>query len=216
MRTNERVCPYQDASLPVEARVRDLLGRMTLEEKVRQMSMTDAGQFLNGERPSTKAIREYFGDRGIGCLQDPRAEAATNARAINAIQKYLVERTRLGIPALVISECLHGHMSGGTTIFPQAIGLASTWNPDLLQRMGSTIAREARAVGVAQALAPDLDLARDPRPALGSRRRDLWRGSVSRLPHGRGLHPRHAGRGAGSHPRERGMHGEALRGPWLA
>jgi beta-glucosidase len=163
MRTNERRGPYRDASLPVEARVRDLLDRMTLEEKVRQMSMTDAGQFLRGGGPSPQAIREYFGDRGIGCLQDPRAEAATNARTINAIQKHLVERTRLGIPALVISECLHGHMSGGTTIFPQAIGLASTWNPDLLQRMGSTIAREARAIGVAQALAPDLDLARDPR-----------------------------------------------------
>ena len=155
--------PYQDARLPVEARVRDLLGRMTLDEKVRQMSLCDAAQFICDGRVSPQAVSDHFGDRGIGCLQDPRAEAQTNVATLNAIQRHLVEQTRLGIPALVISECLHGHMSGGATIFPQAIGLASTWNPELLQRMAAATAREARAVGVAQALAPDLDLARDPR-----------------------------------------------------
>lgn len=157
------VPPYQNASLPVETRVRDLLSRMTLEEKVRQMGMHDAGQFVEGGKVSTRALKERFGDMGIGCLQDPRADAHLSAATINAVQRYLVEQTRLGIPALVISECLHGHMSGGATVFPQAIGLASTWNPDLIERMASAIAREARAVGVAQALAPDLDLARDPR-----------------------------------------------------
>lgn len=155
--------PYQDPALPVEARVRDLLGRMTLEEKIRQMGMCDAGQFLRGKKVAAKAIREYFGALSVGCLQDPRTDAAVNAAALNAIQKHLVEHTRLGIPGLVISECLHGHMSGGTTVFPQAIGLASTWNPGLVQRMAAATAREARAIGAAQALAPDLDLARDPR-----------------------------------------------------
>ncbi|NPV47526.1 MAG: glycosyl hydrolase [Armatimonadetes bacterium] len=154
---------YQDASLPVEVRVRDLLGRMTLAEKIRQMSMADAGSFVSRGGVSARALRERFGKMGIGCLQDPRMDAATSAAVINAVQRYLIEETRLGIPALVISECLHGHMSGGTTVFPQAIGLASTWNPELIGRMASAIAREARAVGVAQALAPDLDLARDPR-----------------------------------------------------
>jgi beta-glucosidase len=155
--------PYQDASLPVEARVRDLLGRMTLAEKVRQMSMADAGEFVADGEVSTSALRDTFGDMGIGCLQDPRMDAATSAATVNAVQRYLVEKTRLGIPSLVIAECLHGHMSGGTTVFPQAIGLASTWNPELIRRMAAAVAREARAIGAAQALAPDLDLARDPR-----------------------------------------------------
>jgi len=82
---------------------------------------------------------------------------------VNAVQRHLVKRTRLGIPALVISECLHGHMSGGATVFPQAIALASTWDTDLIGLLAQAAAKEARAVGVAQALGPDLDLARDPR-----------------------------------------------------
>lgn len=161
--TPKPALPYQDPSLPVETRVRDLLGRMTLEEKVRQMSMADAGSLVSRGRVPVRALREAFGSMSIGCLQDPRMDAATSAAVVNAVQRYLVQETRLGIPGLVISECLHGHMSGGTTVFPQAIGLASTWNPELIGRMASAVAREARAVGVAQALAPDLDLARDPR-----------------------------------------------------
>lgn len=158
-----RSLPYRNPSLPVEQRVRDLLSRMTLEEKVRQMSMRDIGAFVRAGRVSAAAVREHLGELGIGCLQDPRMDPVASAEAVNAVQRHLVEHTRLGIPGLVISECLHGHMSGDTTVFPQAIGLASTWNPGLIQRMGEAVAREARAVGVAQALSPDLDLARDPR-----------------------------------------------------
>ena len=154
---------YLEPSVPLQQRVRDLLDRMTLPEKIRQMSMCDAGAFIRDGRVRNKDIAEAFGDLSIGCLQDPRTEAELSAETVNAAQRYLVEKTRLGIPALVISECLHGHMSGGATVFPQAIALASTWNPELLRRMGGAIAKEARAVGVAQALAPDLDLARDPR-----------------------------------------------------
>jgi len=155
--------PYKDPSLSVESRVRDLLGRMTLEEKVRQMSFRLIAVFAPEGRLSMKAVREFFGDAGIGGLQDLRADPRTNAEAVNAIQKYLLERTRLGIPAIVVSECLHGHLSGGATVFPQAIALASTWNPDLVRRVAEAAAREARATGAAQALAPDLDLAREPR-----------------------------------------------------
>jgi len=154
---------YQDATRDVEARVGDLLARMTLEEKLRQMSMGRVADFLVGGRASVSKMREFFRGRSIGCLQDPRIDPRASAAAVNAVQKYLVEKTRLGIPGLVISECLHGHLSGGTTLFPQAIGLASTWNPKLIKRMAQAAAREARAVGVAQALAPDLDLSRDPR-----------------------------------------------------
>ena len=162
-KTRNRKAAYLDSTLSVDTRVRDLLGRMTIEEKVRQMSMRLIGTFVENGRVSAEAVREFFGGMGIGCLQDLRADPKGSAEAVNAIQKYLVEETRLGIPALVVSECLHGHLSGGATIFPQAIGLASTWNPDLVRRMGEAAAKEARAVGVAQALAPDLDLARDPR-----------------------------------------------------
>jgi beta-glucosidase len=155
--------PYQEASLPVEMRVRDLLARMTLAEKIRQMSMDDAAAFIQDGAVTAATLRARLGEQSIGCLQDPRLAPPASAAATNAIQRYLVEQTRLGIPALVISECLHGHMSVDATVFPQAIGLASTWNPELVQRLAAATAREARAVGVAQALAPDLDLARDPR-----------------------------------------------------
>jgi len=154
---------YLDASLNVDARVRDLLGRMTIVEKIRQMSADSMERFLKHGRVSRKALHEFFRGRSIGSLRDPRIEPAGNARAVNAVQKYLVERTRLGVPAIIHGECLHGHMSPGATIFPQAIGLASTWNTRLIRQMAAVAAKEARAVGVAQALAPDLDLARDPR-----------------------------------------------------
>ncbi|MHB0935886.1 MAG: glycoside hydrolase family 3 N-terminal domain-containing protein [Armatimonadota bacterium] len=154
--------PYRDPSQPVEARAQDLLSHMTLEEKVRQMSQRDAADFLQGDDVDPATLHERLA-MGIGTLQDPRRDPRTNAKTVNALQRYLVEETRLGIPALVIAECLHGHMSDGTTVFPQAIGLASTWNPRLIGVMAAAIAKEARAVGVAQALAPDLDLARDPR-----------------------------------------------------
>ena len=155
--------PYKDPSQRVEARVRDLLARMTLREKIAQMGMHDVGAFMRDGQVELGVLGETLGESGTGCLQDPRAGARASAEAVNAVQRYLVERTRLGIPGLVISECLHGHMSGGTTVFPQAIGLASTWNTELITRMASAVAREARAVGAAQALGPDLDLARDPR-----------------------------------------------------
>jgi len=98
-----------------------------------------------------------------GCLDTPRIAPKQNAEAIDAVQRYLVEKTRWGIPALVVDETLHGLMSPGATVFPQAIALGSTWNPALVARVAAVAAKEARAVGVSQALGPDLDLARDPR-----------------------------------------------------
>lgn len=155
--------PYQDPAVPVEARVRDLLGRMTLEDKFRQIVQVPSGACLVDGKFSPAKARKLFQGRGIGTLEDPRLDPRASAEAVNAIQRFLKDQTRLGIPALVVAECLHGHMSLGATIFPQAIGLAGTWNPDLVQAMAGVAAKEARAVGVAQALSPDLDLARDPR-----------------------------------------------------
>ncbi len=156
---------YKDAARSVDARVKDLVGRMTVEEKVWQLTMYRIGQLLdkNNRQVSPAAVRNYFGNLSIGCMQDPRIETEACAKASNTVQKYLVEHTRLGIPSIIVSECLHGHMSPGATMFPQAIALGSTWNPELIQKMAEAVAKEARSVGVAQALSPDLDLARDPR-----------------------------------------------------
>ena len=154
---------YVDRQQPLETRVRDLLERMTLEEKIRQMGYTCCVQFAKKGKFSAKLAKDFFKGIGIGGLQDPRMDPKTGAELVNAIQKFLLNDTRLRIPALIASECLHGHMSPGATIFPQAIGLASSWNTELLTKITTIIAKEARAVGVSQAFSPDLDLARDPR-----------------------------------------------------
>ncbi len=155
--------PYLDSTLSAEARARDLLGRMTIEQKIRQMNMHLIRSFVKNGRVSPGAVRECFGRMSIGCLEDLRGDPRRSAEAVNALQKYLVEKTRLGIPAIILSECLHGHQSGGATVFPQAIALASTWNPEIVRRMAEVAAKEARAVGATQAFSPNLDLARDPR-----------------------------------------------------
>jgi len=154
---------YTDSTLSADERVTDLLGRMTIEEKIRQMSMHRIEDLMKGNRVCRTTMKAALRGTSIGCLQDPRTDPAGSAKAVNEVQEHLVEHTRLGVPAIVVSECLHGHLSGGATIFPQAIALASTWNPELIGRVAEVAAKEARAVGVAQALAPDLDLARDPR-----------------------------------------------------
>ncbi len=154
---------YLKANESVEVRVRDLIGRMTLEEKIREMNFTNSVNLLRKGKFAPTVASRFFKGMGIGGLQDPRLAPTMTADAVNSIQRFLKNKTRLGIPTLMTSECLHGHMSQGATIFPQAIGLGSTWNTELLQEIASTIAKEARAVGVSQTLSPDLDLARDPR-----------------------------------------------------
>ena len=159
------VLPYQDASLPVEQRVNDLLSRMTLEEKVAQMEMKG----LNGLKRdgkwdlSKESLDAMFGGESIGCLESPFVEHEEIARISEVVDRYLRENTRLGIPATQVAECLHGHLALGSTIFPQSIGLGSTWNTELIGRMASVIAEEASLAGVDQALSPLFDLARDPR-----------------------------------------------------
>lgn len=150
---------YRDPALSLDGRVEDLLARMTLEEKLRQMGMVDS---LRCAKDGKFAAAPLLAS-GIGAIQDPRKDPETNAALVTRIQHYLIRNTRLGIPALVVGECLHGHMSGGATIFPQSIGLAASWDPGLVRNIASAAAREARATGVNQGLAPDLDLGRDPR-----------------------------------------------------
>ena len=142
--------PYKDPSLPVSQRVEDLLGRMTLEEKIQQMSMTGLGDIPGSGAGWGACDSPFIGVEDI---------ASMSARA----KQYAREQTRLGIPPIQIAECLHGLLSYGATIFPQAIAQGSTWNPELIEEMAAAIAEEASAAGVDQALSPLFDLIRDPR-----------------------------------------------------
>ena len=158
--------PYRNPSLPVEARLVDLLSRMTVEEKIAQMSIFPklTNILVDGDIELDEATRTQL-VHGIGGLGRPGQHAGPKETvlATNAIQKYLREHTRLGIPAFFVDEALHGLMAHGSTSFPQAIGLASSWDPELVQEVFSAVAREMRARGENWALTPVLDLAREPR-----------------------------------------------------
>ena len=161
----QELVPYKNPDLPVEVRVKDLLQRMTLEEKVDQLNMKslNALQTDNAGQVTDSSLVRLFQGRSIGCLESPFVEHHKVGLYAEAPDHYLRTHTRLGIPAIQIAECLHGQMALGTTIFPQAIGLGSTWNPELIRQMASAIAAEASLLGVDQALSPLFDLARDPR-----------------------------------------------------
>ncbi len=176
---------YKDAAQPVAARVEDLLRRMTLEEKVAQMigiwERKGDIQTANGDFSPAKASR-VFPD-GLGQItrpSDKRGVTASNnaagvaadavnrtaletANYINAAQRWAVENTRLGIPMIMHEEALHGYVARGATSFPQSIALASSWDPSMVERVFGMAAREMRARGANLALAPVVDVARDPR-----------------------------------------------------
>ncbi|MGH9623515.1 MAG: glycoside hydrolase family 3 N-terminal domain-containing protein [Bryobacteraceae bacterium] len=155
--------PYKNAKLPIPQRVEDLLSRMTLEEKVEQIS----GGFHYGGviDPTGKYNDQNYRDalRKIRGTTTQIVPAHDRAVLRNAIQRYQIEKTRLGIPALSIGEGLHGFMENGSTSFPQAIGLASTWDPDLIHQVFTAVAHEASAVGVKQLFAPVVHIGREPR-----------------------------------------------------
>jgi len=149
------VLPYQDPSRPVEVRVHDLLGRMTLEEKVAQVQCASR----DVEAPGG------LGPNGLGGLAPVLRDdgAKVSAEKANRIQKLALTKTRLGIPIIIHDEALHGLIARGGTSFPQAIGLAATWNPGLVARIGLAIGRETRTRGVRQVLSPVINIARDVR-----------------------------------------------------
>ncbi|MCY0878729.1 MAG: glycoside hydrolase family 3 C-terminal domain-containing protein [Firmicutes bacterium] len=157
---------YWNPALPVAERVQDLLSRMTLEEKVAQLSSIWVYEVMDDMRFSAAKAKATLKE-GIG--QITRVGGASNvspeesAVLANAIQRFLREETRLGIPAMVHEEACSGYMARGATIFPQAIGVASTWDPALVEAMAQVIARQMRSVGAHQALAPLLDVAHDAR-----------------------------------------------------
>ncbi|GAB5348381.1 glycoside hydrolase family 3 N-terminal domain-containing protein [Alteriqipengyuania sp. 357] len=170
--------PYWDASLPVEQRVEDLLARMTVEEKVAQIiTVWNSKAAIQGEDDvfdPAKARQVY--PNGIGQIarpsdrlgpssprEVPRRSIEDSIQYVIDAQKWAMEETRLGIPVLFHEESLHGFAAKDATAFPQSIGLASTWDPDLVREINDLIAAEVRARGVHLVLSPVVDVARDPR-----------------------------------------------------
>src|SRR5690606_34265025 len=146
---------YMDATRPTEERVSDLLARMTLEEKAAQLGSFWIYELLdNMAFAPDKAARLL--KHGIGHVT--RLGGASNllpqdaAKLANTIKKYIAENTRLGIPAIIHEECCSGYMARGATVFPQAIGIASAWEPELVEAMTSVIREQMRSVGAHHAL----------------------------------------------------------------
>jgi len=152
--------PYQDPKLPVEDRVSDLLSRMSLEEKVRQMDMYKGEYFKEKEDFSKTKSALKIGNLGIGAIHDiyPRS-----AKMINDLQTNVIKGNKWGVPALIMCEMLHGYLDDGSTAFPMNIGLGATWDTEVIGKVGQVIAKEARAHGVHFGLGPNLDLGREPR-----------------------------------------------------
>jgi beta-glucosidase len=157
---------YQDPALAVDERVADLLGRMTVEEKIAQLGSIWAFEIAGDDGLDGRKLDEVLG-AGLGEIT--RLAGSTNlqpaevARTANEIQRYLVERTRLGIPAIVHEECLHGLLAWAAPCFQQAIGAAASFDPELLGEVAATIRRRMLATGARHALGPVLDITRDPR-----------------------------------------------------
>ncbi len=157
---------FRRASEPIERRLQDLLERMTLDEKLAQLGCVWSTALIENNSFSHEKARRALAN-GTGHIT--RIGSSTGLRPresaafMNDIQRVLVEETRLGIPAIVHEESLAGFTARDATQFPQAIGLASTWEPELIEAMAVVIRDQMRAVGARQALAPVLDVARDPR-----------------------------------------------------
>ncbi|WP_455672319.1 glycoside hydrolase family 3 N-terminal domain-containing protein [Phocaeicola sp.] len=170
---------YKQATAPIEDRVNDLLKQMTVEEKVGQLccplgwemyTKTKKGivpSELYKERMKQAPIGSFWAVLRADPWTQKTLETGLNpelsAKALNALQKYAIEETRLGVPILFAEECPHGHMAIGATVFPTSLAQASTWNEDLMYKMGETIALEARLQGANIGYGPVLDIAREPR-----------------------------------------------------
>ena len=166
--------PYQDPRLPVEQRVTDLLKRMTLEEKIAQLQGAWENRaivqdpktlFVDEKGNFLPAQASLLLKNGLGEMSRPSENRGPREMAdfTNTLQKWMKENTRLGIPILFHEECLHGHAAPKGTAYPQAIALASTWDPSLVRDVFAATGAEVRARGAQQCLTPVLDLARDPR-----------------------------------------------------
>ncbi|MGN1451476.1 MAG: glycoside hydrolase family 3 N-terminal domain-containing protein [Eubacteriales bacterium] len=162
---------YRDPSLPIEERLDDLMSRMTLEEKISQLDMRFGNQYCTKCDPNHRCsvspdsdydwdrFRAEFGDRSVGYIHDNYSVPSL----MNRLQRWFVEETRLGIPCIFTAEALHGVCGTRGTILPIPTSWASTFDPELARRAGEVIAAETRSLGLHEILAPNLDVARDPR-----------------------------------------------------
>ncbi len=173
--TAQEVLPYKNPKLSIDDRVKDLLARMTLDEKIAQMMCLwmekpndNAGvakeQLPFGGRFSPEIAKQKM-PNGIGQIARQREgfDAIGSAEYANAVQKWLAQSTRLGIPAVFHDEILHGAMSGGSTVFPTPLSMASSWDPELISKVFTVAARQTRIRGTQHVLGPNMDLAREPR-----------------------------------------------------
>jgi len=185
VRSNDAAEPptpvYRDPHTPVDARVRDLISRMTLREKVGQLNQRMYGwdayrRTLDGFEPTEALNAETERFAGLGALYGllradawsgvdhaTGADAADSAALADMVQRHVMERSRLGIPALLVEEVPHGHMALDGTVLPVNLAVGATWDPDLYERAAAHSAAELRARGGHVALVPALDIARDPR-----------------------------------------------------
>ncbi len=162
---------YKNPKAPVADRVTDLLSRMTLEEKLAQMTIRSSTRMLDeGRLPmkdghlDTSKMEAVLQGKCYGLLEGSfGGDIRIMPVILNAAQRYCLEKTRLGIPMIPYIETLHGVMFYGGTIYPQAVAIASTWNLPLVRKAATEIADEASSVGIRQALAPPADLIRDQR-----------------------------------------------------
>ena len=170
---------YKKKELSVDIRLSDLLSRMTLEEKVGQLLCPlgwEMYEIHGSEVHPSEKFKQLIKERNVGMLWATyRADPWTKktianglnpelaAKAGNALQKYVMENTRLGIPMFLAEEAPHGHMAIGATVFPTGIGMAATWSPELVKEVGQVIAKEIRSQGGHISYGPVLDLTRDPR-----------------------------------------------------
>ncbi|GAB3686612.1 glycoside hydrolase family 3 N-terminal domain-containing protein [Salinarchaeum chitinilyticum] len=167
--------PYADPGLETEARVEDLLDRMTLQEKVGQLVGMFVGSFIDSHRGSTEtwtlddiesAIEEYYigSVTPFGTGVTEYNNVAVAGRIANRLQRKAVTETRLGIPLLVPVDAIHGHANmEGSTVFPQNLGMAATWDPELVEHAARITATEMAATGANQNYSPTADVAREPR-----------------------------------------------------
>ena len=171
---------YKQANAPIEERIKDLMERMTVEEKVGQLCCPMGWEMYTKTGNKVEASELYKKQMGNGMpigsywavlRADPWTQKTLDnglnpelaAEALNKLQKFAVEETRLGIPVLFAEETPHGHMAIGTTVFPTGLSMASTWNPELLRRAGEVVALEARLQGANVGYGPVLDISREPR-----------------------------------------------------
>ena len=156
---------YKNANLPVDERIENLLSQMTIEEKVAQLKgIWNFGveDFTEEDLNDPVKMKENF---GFGCnsVHPAPKNIKETVELRNKIQKYLVEETRLGIPTLFVDEGQHGMMRPEATVFPQAIGIACSWDPELFEKVYGVVAHEMRSRGTHHALSPVIDVCRDPR-----------------------------------------------------